>query len=156
MTITAQADFVRNNFVALLKTIPHNAQPLWGKMSLQHMAEHMVLVFKNANGSLKTEQFVTPDDKLAAFQDFLRSDKEFRENTKSPALPGEPMPLRQPGIPEVIAKLEKEVAAFFDVYENNPGLQIRNPVFGDLDYDLAIRLMYKHCRHHLRQFGVAV
>jgi hypothetical protein len=41
-----------------------------------------------------------------------------------------------------------------NLYEETPGLKITNPVFGDLDYGLAVNLLYKHAVHHLKQFGI--
>jgi len=146
-------EFLQHKVIPLLRNADPSTQPKWGKMSFQHMVEHMVLVIKNANGKLKAEM-KTPPDKIQAFQDFITSDKLFRENTKSPAFPEEPLPLRFSSAEEGIDKLEKEISDYFQVYETTPGLQITNPVFGDLDYELSSTLLYKHAQHHLRQFGL--
>ena len=42
----------------------------------------------------------------------------------------------------------------FQAFSNNKTLVVRNPFFGDLNYDLWIALLYKHGKHHLRQFGI--
>ncbi len=147
-------EFVQIEFIQLLRNAPPGITPKWGRMSFQHMVEHMVLALKNANGKLKTEKILTPADKLAASRIFLMSDKEFRENTKSPAFPDDPLPLHFKTVEEGINKLEKEIADFFTVYENNPGLIITNPVFGDLNFEEAQQLLYKHCQHHAKQFGL--
>ncbi len=148
-----KADFLQHKVIPLLRNADPSTKPKWGKMSFQHMVEHMVLVMKNANGKLKAEM-KTPPDKIQAFQDFIRSDKVFRENTKSPAFPEEPLPLRFGSVEEGINKLETEIKDFFNVYEATPGLKITNPVFGDLDYELAVELLYKHAQHHLKQFDL--
>lgn len=149
-----KAGFLKNDFIPLLKSADPSTTPRWGRMNFQQMVEHMVLTFKSANGKLVTDQQFTAEDKIPAFQEFLRTDKEFRENTKSPALPEEPLPVHYPSVEFATGKLESEVRDFFKVYEATPGLKIRNPIFGDLDYDLAVRLLYKHTRHHLKQFGL--
>lgn len=149
-----KVEFLQNQVIPLLRSADPATPSKWGKMNFQQMVEHMVLVFKNANGKLKTEQMYTPADKVPAFQDFLRTDKEFRENTKSPAFPEEPLPLHYPSVEHGINKLETEIKDFFTVYSATPGLKIRNAVFGDLDYDLSLRLLDKHARHHLKQFGL--
>jgi hypothetical protein len=148
-------DFLQQKFIPLLRNANPALPPKWGRMSFQHMVEHMVLVFKNANGKLKVEEMKTPTEKVQAFQDFIMSDKEFRENTKSPSFPEDPLPLHFATAEEGINKLEKEITDFVNVYEAAPGLKIRNPVFGDLDYELAANLLYKHAIHHLKQFGLA-
>lgn len=151
---TDQLNFLQHRFITLLRSADPSTPPQWGKMSFQHMVEHMVLVFKNANGKLKTTEMKTPAEQIPAFQAFIRSDKVFRENTKSPAFPAEPLPLHFENTTQAIDKLEKEVADFITVYESNPGLTITNPVFGDLDYELATQLLYKHALHHLKQFSL--
>jgi hypothetical protein len=153
--IVEKAGFLQNEFIPLLRSADPSTPPNWGRMSFQHMVEHMVLVFKNANGKLKVEEMKTPPEKVQAFQDFIMSDKEFRENTKSPSFPEDPLPLHFATAEGGINKLEKEIADFVNVYEATPGLKIRNPVFGDLDYELAVNLLYKHAIHHLKQFGLA-
>lgn len=147
-------EFLQQKLIPLLRNADPSIQPKWGRMSFQHMVEHMVLVMKNANGKLKVEEMKTPPEKIQAFQDFIMSDKEFRENTKSPAFPEEPLPLRFSSVQEGIDKLEKEIKDYFNVYEATPGLKITNPVFGDLDYELSSTLLYKHAQHHLKQFGL--
>jgi hypothetical protein len=146
-------NFLQNEFIPLLQQANPATPPKWGKMSFQHMVEHMVLTLKNANGKLKTKM-KTPPEKIGAFQDFIRSDKAFRENTKSPSFPEEPLPLHFASINEGINKLQGEIKDFVDVYESTPGLKVTNPVFGDLDYELAVDLLYKHSIHHLKQFGL--
>jgi hypothetical protein len=151
--IAEKAVFLQNNVIPLLRSADPSTPPKWGKMSFQHMVEHMVLVMKNANGKLKAEM-KTPPEQISAFQQFIMSDKVFRENTKSPAFPEEPLPLRFQSAEEGINKLETEIADFFKVYNETPGLKITNPVFGDLDYEHAVTLLYKHANHHLKQFGL--
>lgn len=146
--------FVAETFISLLRQADKAAAPKWGKMNFQQMVEHLVLAVKNANGKRKTDQVFTPDEKLEAFQAFLKSDREFRENTKSPSFPDEPLPLHFANVDMAIDKLEKEIADLFAVYDANPSLLITNPVFGALDYEAALNLMYKHTRHHARQFGL--
>jgi hypothetical protein len=147
-------DFLQNKFIPLLRNADPNTSPKWGRMNFQQMVEHFVLTLKNANGKMKVEEMKTPAEKIPAFQEFIMSEKEFRENTKSPAFPEDPLPIHFKSTEEAINKLEKEIGDFFNVYEATPGLKITNPVFGDLDYDHAVTLLYKHAQHHLKQFGL--
>lgn len=149
-----KVDFLKHRFIPYLRKADPGTPPKWGRMNFQQMVEHFVLTMKSANGKLKTGEMKTPPEKIPAFHEFIRSDKEFRENTKSPAFPEDPLPLHFKSPEEAIDKLEKEIADFFHVYQATPGLKITNPVFGDLDYELSVRLLYKHARHHLKQFGL--
>ena len=149
-----KVDFLKHRFIRYLRNADPDTKPKWGRMNFQQMVEHFVLTMKSANGKLKTEEMKTPAEKIPAFQEFIMSDKEFRENTKSPAFPEDPLPIHFKSPGEAIDKLEKEIADFFKVYAATPGLKILNPVFGNLDYEHAVTLLYKHAQHHLKQFDL--
>ncbi len=108
-----------------------------------------------ASGKL-TVPVVTPAEHLPKMQDFIRSDKPFRENTRNPIMPEVPAPVRQPTISKALDKLQAELDYFFEVFRANEKLTTTNPIFGELDYELNVQLLYKHAVHHLRQFGVSV
>ncbi len=148
-------NFLRTKFVTCLQRLDPATKPKWGKMNVHQMVEHFADVMKVANGRLKLN-IVTPTDKLPLYREFLMSDKEFKENTKSPVLPEEPLPLRTKTIQAAIGKLQEEVISFFEVFEVNPALITTHPVFGELDFNQNVQAVYKHAIHHLRQFGIEV
>ncbi len=152
MTIEKE-NFLRTRLVPCIQQINPAAQPAWGKMNLHQMVEHLVAVVKLANGRLKIE-VVTPADKLHLYRDFMLSDKPFRENTKSPVLPEEPLPLYTNTLQGAIGRLQEELILFFEVFEKDPQLKTTHPVFGPLDFNENIQGLYKHTLHHLKQFGV--
>ena len=84
------------------------------------------------------------------------SEKPFRENTVNPLMGAEPAPLHFKTIQAAIGALQQELIYFFEVYEKDPRMVIRNPFFGDLNFEQNVQLLYKHALHHLRQFGVDV
>jgi hypothetical protein len=108
-----------------------------------------------ASGKIKLPT-VTPPDKLPRLREFMFSEKPFKENTKSPVLAEEPVPLKKHTKEAAIGKLQEELIYFFEAFEKEPGLKTNNPVFGELDFDANIQLLYKHALHHLRQFGINV
>ena len=119
------------------------------------MVEHMADFIKISSGKTVYTEFVTPIDKLPAYKNFIMTDKEFRENTVSPILPEAPLPVRNATIEEALDEVEHELHYFFQVFEKDKLLQTRNPIFGDLNYEENIELLYKHVIHHLKQFGGA-
>jgi len=147
--------FLQKRLVPLLRELPTDTPPQWGKMTLQQMVEHFVDAVRIASGKLSLP-LVTPEEHLPKMHDFIRSDKPFRENTKNPIMPEVPAPVRQPTIGAALDKLQTELDYFFEVFQANPHLTTNNPVFGQLNYELNVQLMYKHALHHLRQFGVSV
>lgn len=152
--VKAQLEYIKTTFPQLLQAANKDKSPNWGRMDFQQMVEHLILSFKNANGSLPASKIISPAENLEKLRAFLMSDKEFRENTKSPALPDEPFPHRFATVEKAIEKLISEINKWEQIYESTPNLTILNPVFGELNFEESIQLLYKHCRHHARQFGL--
>ncbi len=148
-------NFLRTRLVFYLQRLDPATPPRWGKMSVQQMIEHFEGdAIQNASGRLKTDQVITPPDHLVRLREFMMSEKPFKENTKNPLMGEEPAPLRYKTVQGAIGALQQELIYFFEAYEKNPDLVIRNPFFGDLNFDQNVQLLYKHALHHLRQFGV--
>ncbi len=148
-----KADFLRNDYLPMLQALPANPPRLWGKLSLQGAVEHMADSVRIANGRDLHDCDLT-EAHMERMHDFIRSEKPFRENTINALLPAEPLPLRCASIEEALAELQNELDAFFALFADDHERLVTNPFFGDLDYELWVRLLYKHAWHHLRQFGV--
>jgi hypothetical protein len=148
-------DFLQNRFVDLLRQIPSDMLPHWGKMSLQQMVEHFTDTLKIASGkSPQQKLYPHSPDQLEKAHAFLMSDKPFKENTPNPLLPEVPAPVRNKTLKEALNELQKEIDYFFALFSNNEHLLTRHYYFGDLNYQMNVQLLYKHALHHLRQFGV--
>ena len=150
---SGKVEFLQKDFIPLIKNIEPRAKGKWGVMDGRQMIEHMIEVFRIANGKLKIP-LVTPVDRLDKFREFLFSDKQFRENTKNPLLGEAPSPVNYDTKESAIDELEKEISDFFLLFENNPFAETLNPIFGDLNFNGNIQLLHKHALHHLRQFGL--
>jgi len=149
-------NFLRTRLVPRLQQLDPHTSPLWGKMSVQQMIEHLDFDgVQVASGRRAFDAIITSPDQLPRFRDFMMSDKPFRENTRNPLLPDEPAPLRCHTIKAAIGQLHEELIHFFEVFEKQPGLVTRNPIFGDMDFEQNVQLLYKHSLHHLRQFGIS-
>jgi len=146
-------DFISVDFIPLLNALQADAAGKWGKMNGQQMVEHVAGFFKVSTGKVKFP-LVTPVEHLPKYKEFLNSDKEFRENTKAPVLPEDPLPVRFATMTESINELEKEIKEFVDLFSNNDRVKTMHPVFGELNFDEWVLLHYKHVTHHLRQFGL--
>ena len=148
-------NFLRTKLVPCLQQLDPATPPKWGKMTVQQMIEHYGGdAVRNANGRLKIDKIMTPPENLVGMRAFMMSDKPFRENTKNPLMGEEPALPRYQTIQAAIGALQQELIYFFDAFEKDPRLIIRNPFFGDLGFEENVQLLYKHALHHLRQFGV--
>ena len=146
-------DFISGDFIPLLNALQADAAGKWGKMNGQQMVEHVAGFFKVSTGKIKFS-LVTPVEHLPKYKEFLNSDKEFRENTKAPVLPEEPLPVRFATMTESINELDKYIKEFVDLFSKNDQLKTIHPVFGELNFDEWVLLHYKHVTHHLKQFGL--
>ncbi|MDB5210161.1 MAG: hypothetical protein JWQ30_988 [Sediminibacterium sp.] len=144
--------FLKNEYVPLLHTLKSDQKPKWGKMDAQQMVEHMRDVFKVANGKIALTLLNADPERLAKTRAFLLTDQPFAENTRIAVVPEEPRPHKYAGIAEAIAKLEPEIDDVFTTYAPDHSKLLMHPVFGELDYELQMRYLDKHVRHHLRQF----
>jgi len=144
-------NFISAGIIPLLNALPADAVGKWGKMNGQQMVEHVAGFFKVSTGKIKFS-LVTPVEHLPKYKEFLNSDKEFRENTKAPVLPEEPLPVRFATMTESINELDKYIKEFVDLFSSNSQLKTMHPVFGELNFDEWVLLHYKHVTHHLKQF----
>jgi len=145
--------FLSARLVPLLKSLPADSPMKWGKMNPQQMVEHLSGFFRVSTNKLHFP-LITPEDQLPKFKEFLRSEKEFRENTKAPVLPEEAMPVQFASFSDAVNDLEKEITDFLNLFNHEVGLTTQHPVFGDLNFEDWVLLHYKHVAHHLKQFGL--
>jgi hypothetical protein len=79
------------------------------------MVEHISGFFRVSTNKLHFP-LATPPERLPKFKEFLRSDKEFRENTKAPVLPEEPIPVQFASFDDAVNDLEKEITDFLEQF----------------------------------------
>ena len=143
--------FLRNQFVDFFSDLKGKEIGKWGKMNSQQMIEHLSAFFKVSTGKILFP-LTTPIEHLPKYKDFLNSDKEFRENTKTFVLPEEPLPLHYPTMQKALEELKKSVNDFFDFFKDDPSKTTLHPAFGELNFDEWVQLHHKHVTHHLKQF----
>ncbi len=151
-----KAAFLREEFSKNLRKLAPDAKGNWGVMNAHEMVEHMIRSFKVANGKIAVREIVTPLERLEKLQAFIMSDIPFKENTKNALMGERPDPIQHMHFEEAIQELENEINYMFEVYKAKEDLQIRNPIFGDLNFEQNVALLYKHAVHHLKQFGIEI
>lgn len=151
--MNTEAIFLKEKFIPALKKIVPGTKGNWGVMSPQQMIEHFGDSLANAYGKLVLP-YVSPPERKEALHNFLMSDLPFKENTKNPLLPETPHAPRFSGMEEALEKLQKRIDIFFETFEKDPQLTTTNPIFGALNFDENVHLLYKHAKHHLKQFGI--
>lgn len=147
--------FLKKQFLPLMQNLDPNTPPRWGKMNAQQMVEHVSAFFKVSTDKLHFP-LTTATEHLPKFREFLMSEKEFRENTKAPVLPEEPLPLRHASMPEALNELESEVGEFVNYFGSDSERKTLHPAFGELNFEEWVQLHHKHVKHHLKQFGIVI
>jgi len=147
--------FLEDQFILCVRKIDPSALPKWGKMNAQQMVEHVSGFFKVSTNRLKFP-LVTPPELIPKYYAFLMSEKEFRENTKAPVLPEDPLPVRFGSMDDAIGDLERQVSYFFEFFSDEPGKKTLHPAFGELNFGEWVQLHHKHVKHHLKQFGIEI
>lgn len=137
----------------LLDQLQPDTKRLWGKMSAQHMVEHLILAFRSSNGKL-TVSCPYPPEKLPALKRFLLSSKPLPKEFVSPAVGIELHPLEYESIVEAKKILYGEVEDYYKYFAENPSAHPTNPTFGDLNKDEWAVFHEKHLTHHFGQFGI--
>ena len=145
--------FLQHELLNKLRSIPPNTPPLFGKMNVHQMIEHLAYAFRQASGLVPLPP--AHDEAITAkMYSFLMSDKPFRDNTPNPFLPDTPPPPNQVSIDASLRDLEGAIHGFFAFFDSDESKTVLNPFFGTLHFMDWVQLLYKHTRHHLRQFGV--
>ena len=137
-----------------LRELSKDAKPIWGRMTPQHMVEHIVGSWRISNGRARIPVQLEGEE-LQRRRDFLFSDLTYRRNIQNPVAESQDLPkLRKASLDAAIDQLEDEMTAFFEYHEANPGSIENHPVFGTLNYEEWLLFQSKHMKHHLEQFGV--
>jgi hypothetical protein len=125
----------------------------WGKLNAWQMVEHMSDAVKWAFIQHNIS-YINPEEKWPALQQYIMSEKNFKENTSNPLMSEQPVPVRNSSFNDAISELQSALDSFFLFFRNNPNISTPNPIFGPLDYGLWLRLLEKHSKHHARQFNL--
>jgi hydroxymethylglutaryl-CoA reductase len=138
--------------LAVLNGLTPNQKPLWGKMKAQEMVEHLSDMLKMSRG---TGNFTIDVDAetIARRQQFLSSDKEMAKNIAVP-FTKDIIELRHDELELALDEFAEEWINFTEYYENNPSASVIHPYYGDLDFNLWIKMHDKHFMHHFKQFGL--
>lgn len=139
------------SFLTFLRCGEPKTAGKWGKMNFQQMVEHLSDSVRQSFSKEEVE-VLTPAERLAAMQEFIRGGKSFRENTINPTLPPVPLPLRHATLAEAVDELERNLESFHLFFGKSEELKTIHPIFGELTLTLWLSLHDKHFTHHARQF----
>ena len=131
-----------------------NQAPLFGKMSAQHMVEHLTITLKLSIGKIKYPPFTPSERALMAKKNLLFTELEMPMGMTPPNDTGELFPLKFPDIEKAKESLLKAWEEYLEYYEKNESAVGVHPRFGNLNKEEWDRFHFKHFKHHFKQFGI--
>lgn len=132
-------------------TTEHSA--VWGKMTPQHMVEHLIITFKMSIGKINIP-FVTKEEDWPKTKAYLMKDSPMRRNVPSPVGNDELLPLRFPDLESAKAKLLEERDFFLNFAKEQPDFVANHPYGGPMTAQEWLLFHRKHFKHHFIQFGL--
>ncbi len=139
--------------IKLLVNLRSDTKQLWGKMTAQHMVEHLILAVRTSNGKLNIGCF-NPPEKIPTLKRFLMSRRPLPKEFINPLIGEGLLPLEYENLEEAKLVLEKELEDYYKYFEEHPDASLVNPTFGELNKNEWDVFHEKHFTHHFRQFGI--
>lgn len=137
-----------------LKILKDDTKPIFGKMTAQHMVEHLTLTLKLSVGKIKYPPFTPSERALKSKQILLFTELEMPMGMTPPNDTGELYPLKYPDLEKAKEALLQAWDEYITYYEKNDGATEVHPRFGNLNKEEWDRFHFKHFMHHFKQFGV--
>jgi len=103
---------INNKLISKLSLLTPDQKPLWGKMSAQHMVEHLILALKMSNVKLKFE-CINSLDKLPTLKKFLMSNRPMPKGFVNPVVGPDNFPFNNSSLDEAKNKLEEEIEGYY-------------------------------------------
>jgi hypothetical protein len=141
------------NKLRLFDNLNPDTKQLWGKMSAQHMVEHLIFAVRTSNGKLNVGCFNLPE-KWPVLKKFLMSSRPLPKEFLNPIIGENLLPLDYENLSAAKRMLTIEIEAYYNYFEENPDGTLLNPTFGELNKDEWDIFHEKHFTHHLAQFGI--
>ena len=140
-------------FIDKLDLLKPETPALWGKMTAQHMVEHLISAVQMGNGKLSVDCFNSLE-KLPALKRFLMSERPLPKLFINPLIGPDLVQLKFSNLDEAKENLKKEIDDYYKCFENNPGIKFMHATFGELNKEEWDKFNQKHFTHHLSQFGL--
>lgn len=142
----------RVDILTRLNKLQPDQKGIFGKMTPQHMVEHLINTVRFSNGrDLRILLF--SEEKAAKMKQILiYTDYEMVEGFRAPMLTDNLEPLQLENLSVAIATLTAELDDFDQFFRQNPSAIPINPSLGILTYKEWLIFHSKHFNHHFRQF----
>jgi len=150
---SARESLLGESLGSLLEKADPDRKPVWGSMSLQQMVEHLLWTFEISTGRVSVP-CPMPLEWQEKARPFLLDNRETPRGFENPLLKDGLPSLRFAKPSEAVFALRDEARRFLELSSSQPETRRVHPVFGALVPEEWSRTHFKHCAHHLLQFGL--
>ncbi len=148
--------FLKSELPSLLANLHADTPAKWGKMTAQHMVEHLsgTVIISNGKFAWPGGADGTEWGRQHRAEMFAPGYDSYPHHVVAPGVPETPAALRFPDIETAKGKFLAEIDRFFDHFSKNPEARPVHPVFGPLEFSEWKTAHMVHFRHHFKQFGL--
>ena len=139
--------------ISLLYNLNETQKPLWGKMTPQHMVEHLYKAVQSSINEIKFNIY-SEESKIPVLKRFLLGNRPLPKEFINPAIGPDLIPLEFADLKQAIEELKKVIGRYDQYFKSNPTIKTAHPVFGYLSKEEWDIFHQKHFTHHLSQFGL--
>lgn len=144
------------NFTVIIESLDKlspDQKPLWGKMTPQHMVEHL---YKTVQASINeiAINIYSEERKIPILKRLFLGDRELPKEFMNPAIGSDLMSLEFENLGSAIKALENILIRYTKFFEDKPQIKTAHPIFGELTKSEWDIFHQKHFKHHLSQFGL--
>jgi oxepin-CoA hydrolase/3-oxo-5,6-dehydrosuberyl-CoA semialdehyde dehydrogenase len=137
-----------------LNLLQTDSLPFFGKMTAQHMVEHLTFAIMFSNGKLPQKLYFPIDKAEIIKKTIIYSDKEMPIGFKAPMLNDDLLELKFPDLKFAISILLSELNRFDKYFKENKDATPINPTMGELNNQEWTIFHNKHFEHHFKQFNL--
>ena len=138
----------------LLSRLTVDQKPLWGKMTPQHMVEHLYKAVQSSINEISLNVY-TEERKIPVLKKLFLGERPLPKEFMNPAIGPELMQLEFENLNNAINELRNVLQRYEQFFIDNPSIKTAHPIFGHLIKEEWDNFHQKHFRHHLSQFGIS-
>jgi len=137
-----------------LNLLKNDTLPLFGKMTAQHMVEHLSFAIMFSNGKLPQKLYYPLVKAEFIKSTIIYSDNKMPIGFKAPMLGDDLLKLEFPDLKTSISSLLSELKRFDQYFVDNKDSKPINPTMGELNKLEWTIFHNKHFEHHFKQFNL--
>lgn len=146
--------FLQTTIPAATSKLLAITKPQWGKMTPQHMIEHLYTAVVSSTIIKNTPPLPPNSYQEEAKKSLIYSPADMPKNLDNPTFRFGLPDYTNPTLVEAKAKLLSSLERFFEIYEKKEDAYNFNIFLGDLNVEENFVFHYKHFKHHYTQFGL--